>query len=319
MATSILIAGYGWWGQELHRALRLLDQTPKDHPPLVGDVGIVDSDASLDHSDVSFHDFVDALDRFKPDAVLLATPDPLHPFQIERCAERGIHVYCEKPLALTLAEGGKALAACERAKVVLAVGFHRRQWPSFLRLRQVASSGRFGRWLSLSGNYSNNTDLAKHSGKWRADPVACPGGPLTGMGLHPLDLMVALAGPARVVCSSRLTNGVWVDLDFENGAVGRVEAWQGPEAYFRLTVIGEYGWAELSSPEMIRFSPGLDPTTTTANQIEPLAAHLSAFLKAIDGDKVWPIPPDELRNVVTVTEQAIAHWAKQERSCELNP
>lgn len=74
----------------------------------------------------SFDSLEALIDARACDAVLLATPDGIHPAQVERAARAGLHVLVEKPLALTRAEGERALASARVSGVHLAVGYHLR-------------------------------------------------------------------------------------------------------------------------------------------------------------------------------------------------
>lgn len=69
--------------------------------------------------------FEDALDG--ADAVLLATPNHLHEEQAVAAAERGVHVFVEKPIADTVEAGERMRDACERAGVTLLVGHELRR------------------------------------------------------------------------------------------------------------------------------------------------------------------------------------------------
>jgi myo-inositol 2-dehydrogenase / D-chiro-inositol 1-dehydrogenase len=81
-----------------------------------------------------------ALDA-RPDAVVIASATPDHAAQIRACAERGLPMLCEKPIALTLAETRSALDA---AGGLLQVSFERRFDPGFAEARRLVSEGGLG-------------------------------------------------------------------------------------------------------------------------------------------------------------------------------
>jgi myo-inositol 2-dehydrogenase/D-chiro-inositol 1-dehydrogenase len=68
----------------------------------------------------------DLLERQDIDAVIIATPTNTHVEIIKDVAQARKHIFCEKPLALTLNDCDDAIAAAEKAKVLLQVGFMRR-------------------------------------------------------------------------------------------------------------------------------------------------------------------------------------------------
>ena len=127
-------------------------------------------------------------------AIVLATPHSAHFPQVVAAAAAGKHVFCEKPLALTLDDARRMVEACRAAGVELGVGHNRRLWPSMQALRRHVESGELGEILHLEGNHSNeNSNNA--AGTWRDSPAESPGGGMTGAGLHILDAFVQLAGP----------------------------------------------------------------------------------------------------------------------------
>ena len=77
-------------------------------------------------------------------AVVIATPARTHAALVVACAEAGKAVFCEKPMALTLADADAAVAAADRAGIVLQVGFNRRFAADFAAAREVVASGGVG-------------------------------------------------------------------------------------------------------------------------------------------------------------------------------
>ncbi|MBI5029987.1 MAG: inositol 2-dehydrogenase [Chloroflexi bacterium] len=79
------------------------------------------------------------------DAILIATNTNTHAFIVKDVAAAGKHIFCEKPIALELAEVDEALAAVERASIKFQVGFNRRFDKSFQRVHDLVASGDLGR------------------------------------------------------------------------------------------------------------------------------------------------------------------------------
>jgi predicted dehydrogenase len=67
------------------------------------------------------------------------------------CAERGIHMFCEKPMARDIAECDAIVTACERAHVKLAIAFQTRYGPRYERARELIRSGAIGAVLEIRG------------------------------------------------------------------------------------------------------------------------------------------------------------------------
>jgi predicted dehydrogenase len=130
------------------------------------------------------------LDARACDAVILATPDGIHAVQIERAASAGVGVLVEKPLASSLADGERAIAAARAANVHLAVGYHLRHHPAHRlaasRLRELVGEVRtiFVRWAW--------PDPAVDG--WRARGEGATFWSLAALGTHGIDLAMWLSG-----------------------------------------------------------------------------------------------------------------------------
>ena len=80
----------------------------------------------------------------KIDAVLICTSTDTHAGLIVQAAEAGKHIFCEKPVSLSLEKIDSSLAAVEKAGVKLQVGFNRRFDSNFIRVRQAVAAGEIG-------------------------------------------------------------------------------------------------------------------------------------------------------------------------------
>lgn len=94
-------------------------------------------------------DFEELLDREELDFIVVATQAPQHAAITLAAAQRGVHVLCEKPLALDLAEADTMVRACEDAGVRLAVNHLRRTTPASMFARDLIAAGEIGDVLAL--------------------------------------------------------------------------------------------------------------------------------------------------------------------------
>jgi myo-inositol 2-dehydrogenase / D-chiro-inositol 1-dehydrogenase len=78
------------------------------------------------------------------EAVVICSPTDTHADLIVAAARAGKHIFCEKPISLSLREIDRALAAVDAAGVKLQVGFNRRFDSNFLRVREAVASGEIG-------------------------------------------------------------------------------------------------------------------------------------------------------------------------------
>src|SRR3954468_10188556 len=100
----------------------------------------------------AYADYREMLDREKPQFVVIGPRwVDQHKAMILECAGRGIHMFCEKPLARDVAECDAIVAACERSHVKLAVAFQTRYGPRYERARELIRSGAIGEVLEVRG------------------------------------------------------------------------------------------------------------------------------------------------------------------------
>src|SRR6266576_6391271 len=78
------------------------------------------------------------------DAVYIATPVDLHAAQAIAAAEAGKHVLCEKPMAMSVAECDRMIAAAGANQVKLGVAYYRHFYPMIERAREIVQSGKIG-------------------------------------------------------------------------------------------------------------------------------------------------------------------------------
>ena len=78
------------------------------------------------------------------EAVVICSATDTHTQIIIEAAQAGKHIFCEKPIDLSLKRIDAALAAVERAGVKLQIGFNRRFDPNFRRIRQAVEQGEIG-------------------------------------------------------------------------------------------------------------------------------------------------------------------------------
>src|ERR1700676_2936401 len=148
------IIGLGWWGKNIVKAVQGRSERLRFIRGVSKEPDSVRAFAAQ-HGFALSTDLADVLADPKVKAVVLATPHSLHPDQIIAVAKAGKPVFCEKPLALKLADAKRAVAAVKAAGVPLGIGTNKRFWPSMGELRRVVASGALGEILHIEGNYSN--------------------------------------------------------------------------------------------------------------------------------------------------------------------
>jgi predicted dehydrogenase len=97
----------------------------------------------------TFKLYEDLLQEEGLQAVIIATPPHWHALQLIAALERGLDVYCEKPLAYDIREGQAMVAAAEKAGRIVQVGFQRRQSPAVRQARDYIQGGGAGRIVQV--------------------------------------------------------------------------------------------------------------------------------------------------------------------------
>src|SRR5262245_41587973 len=93
-----------------------------------------------------YDDYREMLAQERPDLIGIATPDHLHMQPFLAAAESGARgILCEKPLAVSLAEADRMVAAAHDAGVTVNVNYTRRWMPEWVEARRIAQSGEIGR------------------------------------------------------------------------------------------------------------------------------------------------------------------------------
>ena len=259
------------------------------------------------------------------DAVVLATPNSLHEAQITQAANAGKHVYVEKPFTLTLASARAAVAAVQRASVVLAVGLNRRFHPNMVELTRRVREGALGTIGTLNAELTAATGFHRPKTSWRTLAAEEPAGAMVSIGVHLVDAMMHMAGRVReVYCIAANRGGPHGDdtthlmLQFESGVTGLIYVSVAAARNHRLAVYGTRGFAEVLKPQMdtLRFIPIVernashlaripDPEVIEAPGFNYVGKSLTEFARCINDNAAYPIATADVLHGVAVLEAAI--------------
>lgn len=173
-------------------------------------------------------DVVGAIRAPDVDAVIIVTPTDTHAPLIEQAARAGKAIWCEKPIALTLAETERVVRLLDASRVPFQIGFMRRFDPGYAAAKRKIESGALGA-IETFRALSRDTYLPK------PEFLASSGGSFLDMAIHDFDLARFLVGEVREV---QAWGAVLIDeafraagdvdtavtlLRFESGALGVVE------------------------------------------------------------------------------------------------
>jgi phthalate 4,5-cis-dihydrodiol dehydrogenase len=139
------------------------------------------------------------------EAVYIASPHQFHAAHTEIAAAQGKHVLVEKPMALSLEECGRMIAACERAGVTLIVGHCHSFDTPYLRTRELIDSGEYGAVQMIQA--INFTDYLYRPRRPEELSTAQGGGAVFSQAAHQVDIVRLLAGAPAI--RLRATVGSW--------------------------------------------------------------------------------------------------------------
>lgn len=259
------------------------------------------------------------------DAVVLATPHSQHEEQVKQAAAAGKHIFVEKPITLTRPSADAAVAAAQRAGVVIAVGFCRRFHPSLGQVRERLRDGRLGTLVSMIGQQTSGASAFLSTESWRVDPHEAPAGAMTAVGVHLLDHMIELAGRVHSVhCISHSRRGgpeedtTTVLLHFESGVAATIFCSTATTAHFNFSLYGTKGVAEITQTNLqtFRFIPAPDrppegPVVAPPAEVmefpgfHMLNAELVEFGRCIRENRPFPVLIDEVLHGVSVFEAIV--------------
>ncbi|MGZ5159071.1 MAG: Gfo/Idh/MocA family protein [Burkholderiales bacterium] len=136
------------------------------------------------------------------DGIVIATPSALHAAQARTVLERGVAVFCQKPLARTAAETQSVLSAAQAADRLLGVDLSYRYTRAMRCVRELVAGGELGEIYAVDLTFHNAYGPDK---AWFRDPILAGGGCVIDLGIHLVDLALwTLDFPAVMHVASRL-------------------------------------------------------------------------------------------------------------------
>ncbi len=272
------------------------------------------ADIAKQHNTTAFTDWRELLD--KVDAVSVATTTETHCEITCAFLERGVHVLVEKPIAMTLDEADKMIAAANSSGAKLMVGQLERFNPAMVALRPHVTTPMYFEIHRVSPFPNRSLDV---------DVVL-------DVMIHDLDAVQWMVGTETEVSAihavgipiiSDKVDAANARIEFANGAVANITASRIGTEKIRKTrfyqtgsyVVLDYGnkFASLTSlnPEATHPLAGISINRLEINDIEPLRAEITAFLDAIEQNKTPPVTGNDGRRALSlavgVLEKIDAH------------
>lgn len=178
-----------------------------------------------------FTEMEEMLDSVELDVCYIATPPHTHLRQVQACAERGLHVLCEKPLDITVEGAEQIQKVCEEAGVKLGIGFMMPFHHLAVEAKRLVEEGVLGQIVSARTQFG--FDYPPIPGAFRQIRELHRGGVFMDVGNHGAGLMEFMIGARVDAVMAMVENVVYqyegvedtatAILHFDNGAVGVVD------------------------------------------------------------------------------------------------
>jgi predicted dehydrogenase len=263
----------------------------------------------------------EAIEHPGVEGVLLVTPNDVHEEQALACAERGRHVFVEKPIADSVEAGERMRQACAEAGVTLMVGHAFRRLGAARRVKELVESSALGRVALAEANMSLPGTFKPEA--WRADRDRNPGGPIMQLGIHHVDTLSYWLGPvaratgrfAHVHTHADIDDVGLVTLEFESGALGSLTGSYVSPKTLSLRLLGTEAVLDYSADFSVwpdaRALDGVTTLTVNGEAVEfeerdMLAEELDEFGRCIRGKAEPETGADEGIAALSVVVEALA-------------
>lgn len=283
-------------------------------------------DVSLDLAGVElYYDFKEMLSKADLDVLSVTVPTNIHRDFTVMALGKGIHVLCEKPMALDEKSCNDMIKIAENKGLVLQIGHCLRFWPEYIKLSEIVRSGEFGdvlvasfRRLSAYPRWSWNNWLMKED---------CSGGALLDLHIHDSDFIQYLFGMPKTV-NSRGIKGpsggfdhVITDFNYNDKKIINAEAsWIMPRSFgFEMSfhIVLEKAtiiFSSKQSPTMKIFPDAGEPFTPAISDVSGHMGEIRNFIDKIKGRDVPAVttPRQSLNSVrIVLAEKESAKISRE--------
>ncbi|BFT73822.1 MULTISPECIES: Gfo/Idh/MocA family protein [Paenibacillus] len=271
-----------------------------DNVTLVGVCDVDKEKADLNaktYGTTAYYDVLDLLDNSGLDVIIIAVPHYDHPYIAIEAFKRGIHVMCEKPIAVHVNDANRMIDAYESAKetypdLQFAIMFQERTLPFYAKLKEIVESGELGQLTRATWIHTKwfRSQSYYNSGGWRATWAGEGGGILTNQCPHTLDMYQWLFGLPSLI-SGHAHIGKYHDIEVEDEVTAYFEHSNGMIGHLivttaelpgtnRLEIVGDTGKLVLENGKLLHYKYEQSMLTFTRETEQKFAT--------------WQIEPEEV-------------------------
>jgi predicted dehydrogenase len=224
----------------------------------------------------------------------ICLPTFLHRSAVERAAQNGCQIVCEKPLALNYEDGDSMFKTCDAANVRLFVAMVVRFFPLYRRVWNRVHGGSLGKVQEIVLKRTVPSQPLEKT--WFADD-SLSGGVILDLLIHDIDYAIWLAGDVVKVHAWRERNArdqsAGLVLEHVGGATSKIEGgWFEAATTLEtvLSVTGEHGKIDADSPQ----------ASTSLASDDPYVGQLRHFLTSLEDNKPFEVTRQEVLQVMRV-------------------
>ena len=288
------------------------------------DQGRADTFAKKFGAQHAYTSFDEMLRNPEVTVVAIHTPNAQHADQAVAAARAGKHVFCDKPMATSVADAERIVRECERAGVKLGIYFHNRFMPCFVETRRILESGEIGEVQLVQLEASPGARPGARLATWRVDPVLAGLGTTYSIGVHVYDILRYLLASEITMVSAFFDTpyGVMEETNmslfrFANGVLAQLSVHEkSPFPHNDFVIYGSKGRIVGRGLTRSRAGGELQVMTvdgkTRSTEFPATNAHgacVAAFSDALlDGRDPVPSGIDGLRSVQVTDAMARSAW-----------
>ena len=209
------------------------------------------------------------------DVIYIVLPPSMHAEYSIRAAKAGKHVWCEKPMAMTVAECQSMIDACKKNKVTLSIGYRLHHEPNTQKIIQLRKEMVYGKVVSATAAAGYRDDRTNH---WK-QTKSLGGGAMYDMGVYPLNAaryatglepiaVTAKASTTRPEIYKEVEETMNFDLEFPRGVTAKCETSFG-KSMNELETKFTNGWYKLAPFQSYNGVKGITSDGTVLNATIP--------------------------------------------------
>ncbi len=245
-----------------------------------------------------YKNYDDIINNPEIDAVYIILPNSLHAEYTVRAAQAGKHVLCEKPLATSVGDAERMIAACKKADVKLMTAY-RSQYEVYNRtLIQWTQEKKYGPAQMIVADHNMDIGGAK---QWRLDPILSGGGSLVDIGVYSLNATRYLTGEEPIEINAmthkdaqdsrfkHVEQTIAFQLKFPSGVLANCSSSYSMPFFNRYHVVASNGWYGLNPAtayhgQRLHHGAGETFQETRIKHNNQFAAMMDHFAKCVHHD-----------------------------------